>query len=90
MPSADGVSDSVLARKCVPPPQYYSGSRQVVTVLSDLHSPSRSDVFIALVTDYCWTPFSSLSESFSEAAKISSRSLTSRKNLRSILVRLSQ
>ena len=71
-------------------PWYRSGRRQVVTALSVPHSPPHSSAFIAVVAEGRQTPFSSLSESFSEAAKISSRSLTSRKNLRSILVRLSQ
>ena len=66
---ADVVSDSVLARKCVPPPQYCCGRRQVVTALSILCSPPRSGAFIAVVADCCWTPFSSLSESFPEAAE---------------------
>ena len=58
--------------------------------LSDLRSGPRSGVFIAVVADCRWTPFSSLSESFSEAAEVSSRFSTSRKKLRYVLVRLAQ
>jgi hypothetical protein len=47
----------------------------VVTALSALRSPPCSGAFIAVVADCCWTPFSPLSESFSEAAKADQVSL---------------
>jgi len=56
-------------------PRYHNGSRQVVTALSVLLSPPRSGVFIAIVVDFRRTPFSSLSESFSNAAEADQDSL---------------
>jgi len=43
--------------------------------LSVLRSPPRSGVFIAIVVDFRRTPFSSLSESFSNAAEADQDSL---------------